>query len=71
MSPDKDCHIKDIDLSRGNPTTGPVYFEGVVPGDVLEIHIDKIKMASPGFSFCGVNEGFLQEESGGRGRALL
>ena len=64
MSPDKDCHIKDIDLSRGNPTTGPVYFEGVVPGDVLEIHIDKIKMASPGFSFCGVNEGFLQEESG-------
>lgn len=63
MSPDKECHIADIDLSRGNPTTGPVYFEGVVTGDVLEIHIDKITVFSPGLSFCGVNEGFLQDES--------
>lgn len=56
-------HISDIDFSRGNPTTGPVYIEGAEPGDVLEIYIRRVDMISPGLSFCGVNEGFLQEDS--------
>lgn len=55
--------ISDIDKSRLNPATGPVYFEGVKAGDVLEITIEKIVCNSPGLSFCGVGEGLLAEES--------
>lgn len=55
--------IKDIDTAHLNPATGPVYLEGAHPGDVLEIHIDKIECQSPGLSFCEAGGGLLAEES--------
>lgn len=53
---------KDVIPSLNNLATGPVYFEGVYPGDVLEIKIEKIKCNSPGFSLCSKGEGFIGED---------
>src|ERR1700680_3865740 len=43
--------------------TGPVYVEGAEPGDVLEVRIRKIELASP-FAYNGFRpgSGFLQDE---------
>ncbi|HTA70925.1 MAG TPA: acetamidase/formamidase family protein [Bryobacteraceae bacterium] len=43
--------------------TGPVYVEGAEPGDVLEVRIRKIELASP-FAYNGFRPGFgfLQDE---------
>ncbi|MDE3195037.1 MAG: acetamidase/formamidase family protein, partial [Acidobacteriota bacterium] len=47
----------------GHILTGPIYIEGAEPGDVLEVHIEKIDMPVPwaynGFSPTG---GFLKED---------
>ncbi len=48
-----------LDYSIMNPITGPVYFEGAEPGDVLEIHIDKITCASQGCALCVPGEGVI------------
>jgi acetamidase/formamidase len=43
--------------------TGPVYVEGAEPGDVLEVRIQKIELASP-FAYNGFRpgSGFLQDD---------
>lgn len=51
--------MENLDYSIMNPITGPVYFEDVEEGDVLEIHIDKIKCASSGCALCVPNEGVI------------
>ena len=33
-----------FDKVNVNPVTGPVYMEDALPGDVLEVHIDKIQL---------------------------
>ncbi|MGN0145134.1 MAG: acetamidase/formamidase family protein [Clostridium sp.] len=48
-----------LDYSIMNPITGPAYFENVEPGDVLEIHIDKITCASKGCALCVPGEGVI------------
>ena len=48
-----------LDYSIMNPITGPVYFEGVKPGDVLVIHIDKITCADKGCALCVPGEGVI------------
>jgi acetamidase/formamidase len=40
----------------GHILTGPVYIEGAVPGDVLEIHFDKIALAIP-YAYNGFRYG--------------
>ncbi len=51
--------LEQLDYSTINPATGPAYFEGVLPGDVLEVHIDSIKCASSGCTMCIPGEGLL------------
>lgn len=51
--------LDKLDYSVLNPATGPVYFNDVKPGDVLEIKIKKIKCNSPGCTMCVPNEGLL------------
>jgi len=53
--------LADVDYSRCNPATGPVYFNGVKIGDVLEIKITKIKCISPGYTMAVHNDGLLAE----------
>ncbi len=36
-------HVKDLDLGRVNPITGPVYVKGAQPGDVLAVEILEFK----------------------------
>jgi len=68
----KDCFSGDIksetdtmaslDYDTLNPSTGPVYFNDVVPGDVLEIKIKRISCQSPGFTMCVPEEGLLGDQ---------
>ncbi len=51
--------MDSFDYDIINPCTGPVYFEGVKPGDVLEIKIESIKCKSPGWAMCVPGEGVL------------
>jgi acetamidase/formamidase len=47
----------------GHILTGPVYVEGAEPGDVLEIHIEQIRLAIPyAYNGFGVGRGFLPED---------
>lgn len=55
----EDDSMDSFDYDIINPCTGPVYFEGVKPGDVLEIQIKSIKCKSPGWAMCVPNEGVL------------
>ena len=51
--------LENVDMSIMNPITGPVFFEDVHPGDVLEIKIKKIDVAEEGFALCVPGEGLL------------
>lgn len=47
----------------GHILTGPVYVEGVEPGDVLEVRIKKIQLAIPyAYNGFGPGRGFLPDE---------
>jgi acetamidase/formamidase len=47
----------------GHILTGPVYVEGAEPGDVLEVHIESVKLSVP-WAYNGFRptSGFLQED---------
>ena len=52
----------NFDMERINPATGPVFVKGAMPGDTLEVHIEKIDVAEQG-SCCIIPEfGFLASE---------
>lgn len=53
--------IETLDFSRVNPATGPVYLEGVKPGDVIAVHIRDIKVKSPGVMVAAPGAGLLGE----------
>lgn len=55
----EDDSMDSFDYDIINPCTGPVYFEGVKPGDVLEIEIQSITCKSPGWAMCVPNEGVI------------
>jgi acetamidase/formamidase len=47
----------------GHILTGPVYVEGAQPGDVLEVRIQKVRLAIPyAYNGFGPGHGFLPEE---------
>ena len=48
-----------LDWSRVNPATGPVYINGVQPGDILSVRIDKIDVAKTGIVICGKGMGVM------------
>lgn len=51
--------MDNLDYSIMNPITGPVYFEDVKPGDVLEIHINEINCVESGCALCVPGEGVI------------
>lgn len=55
----EDQLLDNIDYSKINPATGPIYIEGAEPGDILKISIIKIKPASTGVAITVPNEGAL------------
>lgn len=47
----------------GHILTGPIYVEGAEPGDVLEVHVEKIDLAIPyAYNAFGPTSGFLPED---------
>lgn len=51
--------MEGLDYSIMNPITGPVYLEGAMPGDVLEVKIKRIDCAKSGCALCIPNEGVI------------
>ncbi len=51
--------IADMDWSRINPATGPVFLEGACPGDILKIEIKDIRLKSPAVMIAAPGEGVL------------
>jgi len=49
----------DIDPEKVNPATGPIYIEGLMPGDVLEIHILNIELADHALVLCQAGMGVI------------
>lgn len=47
--------VHELDLTKANPATGPVYIEGAQPGDTLAVEILDIKTAEAGFA-CSMGE---------------
>jgi amidase len=52
----------NIDMNHINPVTGPVYVEGIAPGDTLEVHIQKITVADQGVTCVMPGYGLLHDE---------
>ena len=48
-----------FDKVNVNPVTGPVYIEDALPGDVLEVHIDKIQLKDRAVVTCQENYGHV------------
>jgi amidase len=40
--------LADLDQSRADPLTGPIFVTGAEPGDVLEVHIDALEVVGLG-----------------------
>src|SRR5690606_40266361 len=52
--------VRDVDLTRAHPLTGPVHVEGAEPGDLLVVDLLDIRCVTPvGFS------GIFSRENGG------
>lgn len=58
---DDPSDVKNVDLSRAHPLTGPFYIEGAEPGDLLVVDLLDIQAISP-VGFSGV---FAKENGGG------
>ena len=48
-----------FDKVNVNPVTGPVYIEGAMPGDVLEVHIDEIRLKDRAVVTCQEHYGHV------------
>jgi amidase len=53
---------RDVVRPRGNPITGPVYVEGVRPGQTLVVDIVSIELAEWGFQVIGPKRGVVRDE---------
>jgi len=53
---------ENIDMNHINPVTGPVYVEGIKPGDTLEVHIERIEVADQGVTCVMPGLGLLHDE---------
>ena len=56
-----DAALGGVDWEQINPATGPVYVEGVEPGDVLVVRIDRIEVAARGVMAVSGDFGVLHE----------
>ncbi len=55
----EDTEITGIDWNRVNPATGPIYIEGVEPGDVLKVKIEKLEIGDRGVMVVGPDLGVM------------
>lgn len=51
--------LENIDFSKINPATGPIYVNGAMPGDIIKINILDIKLNEIGIIATGENLGVL------------
>jgi len=51
--------VEALDWEHVNPATGPVYIEGVQPGDILQVHLLEIKVADHSTMVTVPGEGVL------------
>lgn len=58
---DSAVDVRDVDLTRAHPLTGPVHVEGAEPGDLLVVDLLDIQCITP-VGFSGI---FSQENGGG------
>jgi amidase len=56
-----DAALGAVDWEQINPATGPVYVEGVQPGDVLSVRIDRVDVAARGVMAVSGDFGVLNE----------
>ena len=56
-----DAALGGVDWEQINPATGPVYVEGVAPGDVLAVRIDRIEVAARGVMAVSGDFGVLRD----------
>lgn len=62
--------VDELDLTKANPTAGPLYIDGAEPGDVLAVDILDIQVGDRGFA-CSIPEvGALADQSEMRTRVL-
>ncbi|WP_027365150.1 acetamidase/formamidase family protein [Desulfotruncus alcoholivorax] len=54
--------LETLNFDRVNPATGPVYLEGVQPGDVIAVHIESIQVTGPGVMVAAPGAGVLGEQ---------
>jgi amidase len=54
-----DDRLEALDWERINPATGPVYIEGAVPGDVLKVTVERIRISDRGIMSVGKGMGVL------------
>lgn len=55
------AEVARADLSVVHPLTGPVYVNGAEPGDVLEVHIERVEADSFGYTVQVPGFGFLRD----------
>lgn len=67
---DESFTMDKLDLTKSNPTAGPVYIEGAQPGDVLVVDILDISIADKGFACSIPGVGPLAETSEMRTRVF-
>ena len=51
--------VEDLDWGRVNPATGPVYIRGALPGDILSVDIEDVRVADQGAMATVPGEGAL------------
>jgi len=57
-----DDTLADLDLSRANPATGPIYINLAEPGDTLVVKIEEIEVKTPGVQGIVPGFGFLSDQ---------
>jgi len=63
--------LENLDFSRVNPATGPVFVDAAQPGDTLAIHIQKIELPEQGAIVTGEGMGVLGDEMQGHATKIL
>ena len=63
--------LTDLDFSRINPATGPVYIDGAEPGDTLVVRVTSIEPAGSGAIVTGPGMGVLGDETGRHATRIL
>jgi formamidase len=53
--------IRNLNLKRVHPLTGPVFVAGAEPGDILEAHIHEIRTEPFGYTFLLPGSGLLRD----------